>query len=61
MDLAEGNFRRGQHQYDVQSVGRDALGNPATLTLRDPYGYDITLTDPARIVFCIGRAQTISY
>jgi hypothetical protein len=55
-DDNESTYRRGQHIYMVDSILHDEDGNPNGLVLRDPYGYNRTLTDFTRIYFCIGRA-----
>jgi hypothetical protein len=59
-NVNEGTFRRGQHIYMVDRVEFDAGGRPAAFVLRDPYGMERALTDPARIWFCVGRAGTLS-
>ena len=53
----ESTYRRGAHIYMVDRVEFDANGNPTGLRLRDPYGVYVTVTDPVRLHFCIGRAH----
>ena len=55
-DGSVNTYRSGQHQYMVDHVEFADNGQPVALVLRDPYGSYRTLTDFARIYFCIGRA-----
>ena len=50
-------YRRGAHIYMIDRVEFDGKGNPTGLRLRDPDGSYETVTDPARLHFCIGRAH----
>lgn len=58
-DASESTYRRGQHVYQVDHVKFDSEGKPKGLVLRDPYGTYRTITDFARIYFCIGRASVL--
>lgn len=49
--------RRGQHIFMVDRVNFDAAQNPISLTLRNPYGLYVTITDLTHLHFCIGRAN----
>jgi hypothetical protein len=46
-------YRRGTHVFTVDSVLTDASGNVTGIKLRNPYGYDHTITDMTRIYFCL--------
>jgi hypothetical protein len=53
----ESTYRRGQHIFMVDHVNFDAANNPISLTLRNPYGSYVTISDLAHLHFCIGRAN----
>lgn len=60
-DGNESTYRRGEHVYMIDGVETDASGKPTGIRFRDPYGRYRTITDYARIHFCIGGARTLTY
>jgi hypothetical protein len=52
-------YRRGQHVYMIDHVKIDAKGNFTGIVLRNPGGRYVTITDYARIFFCIISAATV--
>ena len=56
---SEQTYRRGQHIYQIDHVNFDANDEPISLTLRDPLGSYVTVSDKARLLCCIGRAVKI--
>jgi hypothetical protein len=57
--LEKSTYRRGQHVYMVDQVKIDAKGNFTGIVLRNPGGRYVTITDYARIFFCIISAATV--
>ncbi len=53
-------FRRGQHDYVVLAVLTDAAGTPTGLTLYNPHGFEVTITDPGLIYYCSIGFQTFA-
>jgi Calpain family cysteine protease/RTX calcium-binding nonapeptide repeat (4 copies) len=56
---SEQTYRRGQHIYQIDHVNFDANDEPISLTLRDPYGSYLTISDTTRLHYCIGRGVKI--
>jgi len=52
-------YRRGKHVYTVDHVKVDAKGDFTGIVLRNPGGRYVTITDYARIFFCIISAATV--
>jgi hypothetical protein len=44
--------RRGQHIYVVESVLTDTQGTPTGIQLYNPWGFEVTVHNPALIYFC---------
>ena len=57
--VQKSTYRRGQHVYMVDHVKIDAKGNFTGIVLRNPGGRYVTITDYARIFFCIGSAAVV--
>ncbi len=57
--LEKSTYRRGQHVYMIDHVKIDAKGNFTGIVLRNPGGRYVTITDYARIYFCIGGASPV--
>jgi len=56
--LEKSTYRRGQHVYLIDHVKIDAEGNFTGIVVRNPCGGYFTITDYARIFFCISWAGT---
>jgi len=57
--LEKSTYRRGAHVYMIDHVKIDAKGNFTGIVLRNPGGRYVTITDYARIFFCIGGAAPV--
>ena len=57
--LEKSTYRRGAHIYMIDHVKMDAKGNFTGIVLRNPGGRYVTITDYARIFFCIGAAGPV--
>ena len=57
--LEKSTYRRGKHVYMIDHVKIDAKGNFTGIVLRNPGGRYVTITDYARIFFCISSAATV--
>lgn len=62
----ESTWRRSQHIFMVDRITTDANGNVTGLVVRNPYGTQgpngdgyITITDLARVYFCLGGAVSL--
>ena len=58
-DFQKSTYRRGKHVYMIDHVKIDAKGNFTGIVLRNPGGRYVTITDYARIFFCIISAATV--
>jgi hypothetical protein len=56
--LEKSTYRREQHVYLIDKVKMDAEGNFTGIVVRNPCGGYFTITDYARIFFCISWAGT---
>jgi hypothetical protein len=53
-------YRRAEHGYMLAGMKTDPQGKPVGVVLRNSvYGTYVTLTDIARIYFCIGLAYDV--
>ena len=57
--VQKSTYRRGKHVYMIDHVKIDAEGNFTGIVLRNPGGRYVTITDYARIFFCIISAATV--
>jgi hypothetical protein len=56
--LKKSTYQRAQHVYLIDHVVMDAKGNFTGIVVRNPCGGYFTITDYARIFFCISWAGT---
>ena len=57
--LEKSTYRRGQHVYMVDHVTIDTHENFTGIVLRNPGGRYVTITDYARLFFCVISADTV--
>jgi hypothetical protein len=45
-------YRRGQHIYVVESILTNEGGTPIGIKLFNPWGFEVTITNPSLIYYC---------